>query len=302
LRILILGANGFLGAACCTQFSSAGYQVLRSDKIGPADFLGDLSDLNFVGSLPDADVVVNCAAVQYVTKNLPIFSRESFFFLNNVVSAKNLSSRFKKTRTHVIHVGSSMMYKVSQNSYDESNEMVGSGFYSRSKVEAQHYIERLPLAATVVPCIIGGPGRGGLFPKLVKSISKFGVAIFPGSGDHPLSMVHVSDVASLIFKIAERSETGFFNAAASDALSISQWVDEIAVALGKEGPLRVKLPITAVEIASKILNYTFLAQEQLQMLSMPHVIRTPRSLSIGWKPNYTSAETIRGLTAFLSVR
>ena len=74
MRILILGANGFLGAACCTQFSSAGYQVVRSDKIGPVDFLGDLSDLNFVGSLPDADVVVNCAAVQYVTKNLPIFS------------------------------------------------------------------------------------------------------------------------------------------------------------------------------------------------------------------------------------
>lgn len=79
MRILITGAAGFLGTECVKQFRERGHAVTTTDKTGTVDLRGDLADQKFVDSLPDCDVVVNCAAVQYVSKNVPIVFRKSFF-------------------------------------------------------------------------------------------------------------------------------------------------------------------------------------------------------------------------------
>ena len=302
MRVLITGAAGFLGKECFRQFREHAHEVLTTDKHGAVDLCGDLADAGFTAVLPEVDVVVNCAAVQYVSSDLPFFFRESWFRRNNVDSARNICARYRDTPAHFIQVGSSMMYRqTGQALYGIDSTMGGEGVYSRSKVAAQVFVEQLPGSATVIPCIIGGEGREGLFRGFVR-MAKYGFVAFPGRGEQPIHMVHVADVASLILRIAEIRARGFYNAAAPEPLSIRQWVDEIGAVLGLGAIIKLPIPLLPVKWLSWLCGYRLLAREQLLMLELPHVLSINESLAIAWQPRFTNAEIVRDIARHIDRR
>jgi len=301
MKVLITGAVGFLGTECASKFRSVGCEVITTDAVGTVDYLGDLADEIFVSTLPNVDVIVNCAAVQYVSKNIPVIFRQSYFEKNNVYAIKNLCERYFKSKSHLIHIGTSMMYKqTGSNSYDEASPMGGEGIYSYSKMKAQNYVNKYPNSATVIPCIIGGEGREGLFVNFVKMMRKYGIVCFPGKGQHKIQMVHVIDVASLVFQIAQTKASGFFNAAAPEPLSILGWVSEIKSELNIDKKIKIiKFPLFMIYLISKLLGYRFLAREQLLMLRMPHVLEIKKSLALGWVPKYSNVTIVRDIAKYL---
>ncbi len=300
MRVLITGAAGFLGKECVKQFRAQGDEVITTDKSGNVDIVGDLANPKFTAGLPDADVVVNCAAVQYVTKGVPLLFRKRFFIKNNVDAAKNLVERYQNANVHFIHVGTSMMYKqTGLKQYTTKSPMGGEGVYSRSKMVAQTHIDKLPNAATVIPCIIGGEGREGLFIGFVNMMKKYGAVAFPGRGDHQIHMVHVVDVAGLIVQIAKVGAKGFYNAAAPKPLSIRQWIDEIKDELKFSKVNKISIPLFPVKLLSQLFGYRLLAREQLMMLKIPHVLSIEESVNIGWQPKYTNSRIVRDISVFI---
>jgi len=305
MNVLILGAAGFLGKRCVAQFQAKNYEVMTSDNHGLVDFIGDLSSEDFAMTLPDADVIVNCAAVQYVSTDIPLIFRNDYFYKNNVLTAKNLYERYRNANSRFVHVGTSMMYRQDGSQiYSIQSAMSGDGVYSQSKMQAQFFINQLPNVATVIPCIIGGEGREGLFNNFVKMIKKKNSVIFPGKGNHQISMVHVDDVASLIMLLAEKSVGGFYNAAAPDPLSISNWIDEITAELeiGSGKVRKISLPLAPIQLLSAIFGYRLLAKEQLLMLKMPHVLSIKESLELGWRPAFTNANIVRDIARHINLR
>ena len=300
-KVLILGASGFLGRQCTLLFQKSNYSVITTDKHGKVDLEGDLSIKEFVQKLPKVDVVVNCAAVQYVSDDLPFFRQKRYFQKNNVQTIINLCDHFSRENVHFIHVGTSMMYEQDGSMiYDLTSPMLASGLYSESKLAAQSYVRRLSMTATVIPCIIGGLGREGLFRGFINSIKKFNLAIFPGTGEQKIAMVHVDDVAQLILQIANTLSTGYFNAAADDALTIREWIDIISDELKKSNTLKISVPLTPIRIFSKLIGYRVLAKEQLLMLSMPHVLDISKSKSIGWRPIFSTNKIVRDITNYVA--
>jgi uncharacterized protein len=301
VKALVTGGTGFLGRECIRQLRAAGVDAVSTDRSGPVDFRGDLSDPEFCPTLPDADAVVHCAAVQYLSPDLPLFAREPYFRKNNVEATACLARRYAGQPTHFVFVGSSMMYE--QNgaaSYAPESPMRAQGVYSASKLAAFEHVKRMPnRTAAVLPCIIAGPGRGGLFGPFARSIARFGVAAFPGSGAHPVHMVHVEDAASLLVRVVARSAAGIFNAASPGPLSIGQWVDAVAGELGVTRVRRVRLPLAPIRAVSAATGYRLLAAEQLLMLRYPHVLDVAQSLALGWQPRWDNTgilrETVRAL-------
>ena len=193
------GAAGFVGSVCARMLVARGHDVVTTDRRGSVTMVGDLADHAFAVALPTVDAVVHAAAVQYVSSDLPFLNRRRYFHENNVVATAHLCERFSKELTHFVNIGTSMMYE--QNGtpeYRVSMPLKGQGVYSASKLEALQHVLSMPKAATVIPCIIGGVGREGLFRSFVSSMKRRGLVIFPGEGNHPTSMVHVDDVATLI--------------------------------------------------------------------------------------------------------
>jgi nucleoside-diphosphate-sugar epimerase len=295
VKALVTGGAGFLGRECLRQLRAEGVEAISTDRVGAVDFRGDLSDPAFCATLPDADAVVHCAAVQYLSPDLPLFAREPYFRKNNTEATACLARRYTGQATHFVFVGSSMMYE--QNgaaSYAPHSPMRAQGVYSASKLSAFEHVRRLPNRwAAVLPCIIAGPGRGGLFVPFARSIARFGAAVFPGEGRHPVHMVHVEDAASLLVRVVSQRATGIFNAASPAPLSIDQWVDVIATQLGVPRVRRLRLPLAPIRAVSALTGYRLLAAEQLLMLRHSHVLDVAQGLALGWKPQWDNTEILR---------
>jgi nucleoside-diphosphate-sugar epimerase len=301
VKTLITGGAGFLGGECLRQLRASGFDAVSTDRLGSVDFHGDLSDPEFCARLPEVGAVIHCAAVQYLSPDLPFFARRAYFDRNNVGATACLAQRYSGTSAHFVFVGSSMMYE--QNgaaSYAPDSPMRAQGVYSASKLAAFGHVKRMPNRwAAVLPCIIAGPGRGGLFRPFARSIARLGVAVFPGGGGHPVHMVHVEDAASLLVRVVERGAAGVFNAASPGPLSIDQWVDVIAGELGVARVRRIRLPLAPIRGISAATGYRLLAAEQLLMLRYPHVLDVAPSLALGWQPRWDNTgilrETVRAL-------
>jgi len=294
VRALVTGAAGFLGRECLRQLRAEGLQTVSTDRSGEADFRGDLADPGFCASLPDADAVVHNAGVQYLSPDLPLFSRSAYFERNNVQATANLARRYSGTPAHFVYVGTSMMYRVGEAISTPRTPMFGQGAYSASKIAAWEQARAIPNpTALMVPCIIAGPGRGGLFGPFARSIARFGTVVFPGEGSRPTHLVHVEDAAALLVRIVARKAAGIFNAASPEPISIGQWAEAIAEELGVRRVRRIRLPLAPVEWLAAASGYRLLAAEQLLLLRHGQVLDAKDSLALGWKPRWTNAQIVR---------
>jgi nucleoside-diphosphate-sugar epimerase len=301
--ILVTGAAGFLGRRVVPALRRRGWHVVATDRDGDVDHRGDLADQAFTRTLPNADAVVHAAAVQYVTPRLPLVRRQAFFERNNVVATRLLAQRYAAApRLHFVHIGTSMMYRQCGAAlYAPDSELQGQGVYSHSKLAAQREVERaFAQWTTVVPCIIGGPGREGLFRGFVQSIHHSGRVLYPGRGDHPTAMVHVDDVAELVAVVIERGARGLFNAAAQEALSIAQWATQMADELGVPPPRHVRLPLAPLAALAAASGWRLLAREQVLMLQQPHVLDIESSLALGWRPQHDAARIVRDIARHIA--
>jgi nucleoside-diphosphate-sugar epimerase len=301
--VLLTGASGFLGHRVLSALLRRGWHVITTDRHGDVNHRGDLADSAFSQSLPTVHAVVHAAAVQYVTPQLPLLNRSSFFERNNVVATRRLAQRYGGVAgLHFVNVGTSMMYRQCHApSYNPNSELQGQGVYSRSKLVAQREVERaFAQWATVVPCIIGGPGREGLFRGFVQSIRRRGRVLYPGRGEHPTATVHVDDVAELVAVVVERGARGFFNAAALEPLSIAQWATHMADELGVAQPRHVRLPLAPVAVLGAASGWRLIAREQLLMLQQPHVLDIADSLALGWQPQHDAARIVRDIARHIA--
>jgi nucleoside-diphosphate-sugar epimerase len=304
MKVLVTGAAGFLGREVVAQLRAAGHTVSTTDRTGAVDARGDLADPDFTRALPACDALVHSAAVQYVSRDLPLLARHAYFSRNNVTATANLCARYAGSGTHFVNIGTSMMYAQCRAPvYRTTSPMHGEGVYSRSKLLAQRYVAALDDPhATVIPCIIGGPGREGLFRGFVSLMVRHGLVVVPGRGEHPTHMVHVEDVAGLVVRVVETRAEGLFNAAGPEPLSIMQWVDEIEVALELAPVRRIRLPLAPVALASAATAHRLLAREQVLMLGQPHVLATDESRALGWQPRHSNARIVQGIARYIAGR
>lgn len=295
MKVLVTGSTGFLGSECVRRLRDAGHDVTGTDKREGADIALDLADTRGLDRLPSVDAVIHSAAVQYVSPDLPLIRRAAYFRRNNVEATRNLIRRYSGSGAHFVNVGTSMMYEqTGRRSYDESCPWRGQGLYTASKIEAQRMVDAMPdPTACVIPCIIAGEGRGGLFASLTGSIHRWGVAIWPGPGAHKIHLVHVRDAASLLVTVVTQRAVGRFNAASLEPLGIADWVDEIETALHLSHVRRVRVPLIAVKSAAVLSGYRLLAREQLLMLNAAHVLSIDAAAALGWAPAFTNAEIVR---------
>ncbi|MDR0735936.1 MAG: NAD(P)-dependent oxidoreductase [Zoogloeaceae bacterium] len=294
--ILVTGAAGFLGKEIVRQLN-ADYRILTTDLTGNMDFPGDLADPGFVETLPEADIIIHSAAVQYVTPTLPFFRRAPWFHRNNVEATRNLTARYSGKAGYFLQVGTSMMYdQTGLATYRIDSPLKGVGVYSRSKLASVRLAQGMNNPVGVmIPCIIGGCGREGLFRRFVETMTRQGFCLLPGSCNHLTHMVHVEDAASLIHCMVQQEARGFFNCAGPEPLSIRQWIEIIKDELHLGTIRDIQIPYSFIRVVACATGYRILAREQQLMLGQSHVLSVDESLALGWNPHHSNERIVRDI-------
>jgi UDP-glucose 4-epimerase len=181
-------------------------------------------------------------------------------------------------------------------------------YYSEQKAACEAEVAEITKESSLEvfilrPCIVAGPKAPALadampwrhLPGLVQSATHAVPLLkipIPDPG-FPLQLVHHDDVAAAIALAATiDAPPGAYNIAGDGEVSIS----EVVTALGGR-PVRVPA-VAATAALTVIAHMPFMpsALEWLQVARASVVMDTSKAKSqLGWKPKYTSAETLRAL-------
>jgi nucleoside-diphosphate-sugar epimerase len=162
-------------------------------------------------------------------------------------------------------------------------------YYSAQKAELE---AELPDDAYVFrPCIVAGPDAQMLLRQLPQRRIPGPVKVMPDPGT-PFQLVHHDDVASaLVNAVLGEGPPGVYNLAGDGTITLG----DLARALGW---IAVPVPRLAVEAAALTAKLP-LAPTLLQWLNagrVPVVMDTTRAKTeLGWKPRYSTRETLEAL-------
>ena len=196
MRILVLGASGFLGSHVADQLTLAGHQVRVFDR-GPSPWLhqdqqmivGDLLDQAALDQAIDGcEVVYNFAAIADLDEAL---SKPLETARINVLGNVQVLEACRKARVQR-YIYASTVYVYSRDG----------GFYRCSKQAAEQYVEEYQRSYGLDYTILRygslyGPrsdSRNGLW-RIVKNALETGIVSYEGSPEALREYIHVEDAA-----------------------------------------------------------------------------------------------------------
>ena len=179
MKCLVTGAAGFIGNALTKRLVEEGHQVKAIIHIRKPESLGDrveyiTADIAGASSLEniecDCDVVFHCAAL------VKDFGSKNMFNKVNVEGTENIVEICKNTKCFIY---------LSHSHYESNNQ---SGYYSRSKYQAEQYLldkykqENFPVVI-IRPGNVYGPGATTWVLRPLQAIQKNRISLIEnGSG------------------------------------------------------------------------------------------------------------------------
>lgn len=270
LKILVTGANGFVGSHLTEKLLELGHEVyalVRNPKkfsVSSHDRLfviqGDLDNdiLTWKDKLP-ADLTTCVHTAGIVHSYLP-----DEFFRVNAVGTENLVNNLKAkyTSLHFVLISSLAAAGPSLGDHQRNEEDLDLpvSVYGQSKKEAEEVLRRLAphfQIAIIRPPMVIGPRDSAVLDifKMVKG----SVVLLPGIGskDKLYSFVCVFDLVNTIVKIIEGQTTSLYYSAYPEVIRFEQIIEEIKKQLKKKWIFYLPLPLFLVRLLSTILNFFY---------------------------------------------
>lgn len=205
MKLLLVG-NGYLGEAIAHRFRKEGIEVMPVSLSGGDGVIAcDVSDIHAVMALPDADVVIHCAASGR-GGGADAYQRVY------VDGCRHLAERYP---------GKPLLYTSSSSVYGQTD---GSPVSEDSPAEPDRETGRLLLEAESVVLKAGGvvarlsgiygPGRSVILKKFLS-----GEAVIEEDGRRHLNQIHRDDAASAIHRLLACGASGLFNVCDSRPLT-----------------------------------------------------------------------------------
>lgn len=266
MRVLVTGANGFIGRAACELLSSRGHEVIAGVRTPSTHSrstrqwveereLGDLSARADHSSLMvEVDAVVHLAARVHVMRGSS--DDEDRFRRVNVEATRRLAADAGEAGVRrFVFVSSVKVHgeRTPDRPFREQDELQPQGAYARSKRDAEvllketaseHGIE----VVTVRPPLVYGPGVGANFLMLMRLVARGAPLPLAGTTNRR-SMIYVTNLAALLELALVTPDVGgeAFLASDGEALTPDTLVRRLAAAMDVRprllpapvGPLRL---------------------------------------------------------------
>ena len=223
-RVVVLGANGFIGGAICKKLTSLAVEVLALGRL-ELDLLKAGAGKQLAGFLSAGDVLV-FASARAPCKNLEML-------IDNIQMAKSVCEALKiKELEQVIYISSDAVYTdtdglISETSCAEPESIHGIMHLTREVALKHEYFGPLAIVRPTLVYGLNDPHNGygpNRFRRLASSSEDI---ILFGEGEERRDHVDVEDIAELVSRIIFRKSTGVINAVSGDVVSFRELADFI---------------------------------------------------------------------------
>tara|TARA_Y100000296_G_C5168022_1_gene255776 strand:+ start:659 stop:1573 length:915 start_codon:yes stop_codon:yes gene_type:complete len=214
VKVLIIGANGFIGNSLSQYLEDSELDVIR----GTRQLYGDLCSFNdWADLLDDVDVVINLAARVHQMNEVPCDLIEKKYetinneFPNNLLKLCDKYGVKKLIQFSTIKV----LGEYSERPFLETDEFNPSDLYSQSKVNMEIGLKDISKSLNVEVSVVRiplvyGVGVGANFRKLLNLVN-LSLPLPFGGLVHKRSMLYTGNINDFVLKVVEANLTNRFN-------------------------------------------------------------------------------------------
>jgi nucleoside-diphosphate-sugar epimerase len=304
-KVLITGANGFIGNTLMRYYKTQKVPVVGIDLIGNDDDIvqGDIANPETISHLLEScDVVVHTAAL--VSNSIA----DSDMWRVNVLATRNLIAAAEKYKVRrFVQLSSIVAYgNAAEGELDEDQPVhADGGSYGLTKLASEHTVlaaqAKSSLELVIIrPGDVYGPGSRPWIILPLEAINK-GQFMLPAKGKGFFRPIYIDDlVRGIALAVSTQEASGeIFNLSCEGYMSTKEFFSHHYQWKNKRGPMVVstKLALFAAAAATKIANLTGGVNEastatvtQLCTKSWFSIAKAERIL--GWKPEVSFDEGI----------
>lgn len=308
-RILVTGANGFVGSGLCSAL------VKRSMDFRPAvrrRLHGHGCEIGDIGAQTDwSKALTGCEAVVHLAARVHVMDDQAAnplaaFRETNVEATINLAHQAVRhgVRRFVFVSSIKVNGETTQHApFKASDVPAPQDAYGQSKLEAELALQQISretgLEVVIVrPPLVYGAGVGANFLRLMQLVQK-GIPLPLGAIHNLRSLIALDNLVDLLIVCAENPAAAGRTFLVSDDHDVStpELVRMLATAMGRRARL-VPVPAGCLAAGAALLGKSAAADRLLGSLQVD--IRETRSV-LGWEPVVSTEEAIGATVAhFLS--
>ncbi|MCB5196112.1 UDP-glucose 4-epimerase family protein [Deefgea salmonis] len=298
-KLLITGANGFVGRTLCAFLSHEEIQfraVARRDN-NDAVSVGSIDgNTNWSDALLDIDVIVHTAARAHILNDVCLDPLAEFRKVN-VEGTLNLARQALAVGVRRFIFISSIGVNGNQSSqpFLESDQPNPIEPYALSKLEAEIGLRDLLAGSSmelviIRPPLVYGAKAPGNFGRLIQAVAK-GIPLPLGAIHNQRSLVALDNLVDLIFTCIDHPAAAnqIFLAGDGEDLSTTELFQKMANALNVPSRL-IPVPMWMLQSGARILGKSDMAQRLCGSLQVD--ISKARDV-LGWTPPLSVDEALR---------
>lgn len=307
-RVLVTGANGFVGAALLQELQELSYNARGSVRALPEELIGKVTDIYPVGNihsetqwgeaLSDCDVVIHTAARAHVMNDGAIDPLTEYRKVN-VDGTLNLALQAKEQGVkRFIFISSIKVngeFTELGKPFTECSAQEPEDPYGVSKYEAEQGLLKLSKEqgmeiVIIRPVLVYGAGVKGNFASLINMVRR-GLPLPLGGIHNKRSLVALDNLIDLIITCIDHPSAvnQIFLASDGEDLSTTELLKSLAAVLG--------LPSRLIAVPSWMLRFvaTMLGKKgmALRLLSSLQVDNSKAHEVLGWNPPVSVAEGLK---------
>jgi nucleoside-diphosphate-sugar epimerase len=242
LRILLVGASGFVGGHLTPRLVEAGHEVVCAVRpssgyeppAGSERVEVDLARPLDAETLPAVDAVLHFAQA-----NVRFPERARELERVNASSVVELLAHARQSgAARFVYASSASVYGFGNELFAEDAPLAGSDFYSATKISAEKVVGaydellRTAILRLVVPY---GPGQAGrMIPAIAGRVAS-GEPVTLNDGGRPrMNPLYIDDVVRVVLAVLELDHPVVLNVAGDEAVSIKQIAETAGRVLGRE--------------------------------------------------------------------
>lgn len=296
-RILITGANGFIGSSLMRYYQAQGAQVIGVDLNAKGDniFPGDIANPDSISHLLD-----NCQTIIHTAALVSNAMEDTDMWRVNVLATANLIAAAERHGVkRFVHISSIVAYgNCAQGELDEQQPVhADGGSYVLTKLASEHAVLAAQARGSIEVVIIRpgdvyGPGSRPWIILPLEAIAKKQFML-PAKGQGFFRPIYIDDlVRGIVLAALSESASGeIINLSCEGYITTREFFSYHYRWLKKSGPLGVstKTALVAARLATKIAEFTGGANEastatvyQLATNSWFNIDKAQKLL--GWSP------------------